>query len=105
MRDTGFIGVRLTGFLAILKTYGLTASQLEREISRRNLQVATISFGGPVSDPSQHKQVVAKAKEAMNFLKEFGANHLVVFPPERFAEGHGCGGGIQSNVQRIRSHR
>ena len=96
MRDTGFIGVRLTGFPAILKTYGLTASQLEREISQRNLQVATISFGGPVSDPSQHKQVVAKAKEAMNFLKEFGANHLVVFPPERVAEGHDVDGAFKA---------
>jgi len=96
MRDTGFIGVRLTGFPAILKTYGLTASQLELEISQRNLQVATISFGGPVSDPSQHKQVVAKAKEAMNFLKEFGANHLVVFPPERVAEGHDVDGAFKA---------
>src|ERR1051325_3508014 len=51
MRDTGFIGVRLTGFPGILKTYGLSASQLEREVSRRNLRVATISFGGPVDDP------------------------------------------------------
>ena len=28
---------------------------MEREISKRNLHVATISFGGPVNDPSQHK--------------------------------------------------
>src|SRR4051812_18423333 len=87
MRDTGFIGVRLTGFPGILKTYNVTASQLEREISRRNLQVATISFGGNVNDPSQHKMVVAKAREAMTFLKGFGANHLVVFPPSRLPEG------------------
>ena len=33
MRDTGFIGVRLTGYPGILKTYSLTASQLEREVS------------------------------------------------------------------------
>src|SRR5271155_4655332 len=48
MRDTGFIGVRLTGFPGILKTYNLTAAQLEREVSKRNLYVAPISFGGPV---------------------------------------------------------
>jgi inosose dehydratase len=83
MRGTGFIGLRLTGYPGILKTYNLTASQLEREISKRNLEVATISFGGPVNDPAQHTDVVAKAQEAMNFLKGFGARHLVVFPPQR----------------------
>src|SRR6516162_1898736 len=68
MRDTGFIGVRLTGYPGILKTYNLTAAQLEREVTRRNLQVCTISFGGPVNDPAQHKKVVENAKEAMRFL-------------------------------------
>lgn len=87
MRDTGFIGVRLTGYPGILKTYSMTAQQLEREISKRNLYVATISFGGPVNDPAQHKAVVAKAREAMNFLKIFGADHLVVFPPGRRRAG------------------
>ena len=43
MHDTGFIGVRLTGYPGILKTYGLTAAQLEKELSRRGLFVATIS--------------------------------------------------------------
>src|SRR2546429_6149383 len=68
MRDTGFIGVRLTGYPGILKTYNLTAAQLEKEVSKRNLQVVTISFGGPVNDPAQHKRVVENAKEAMRFL-------------------------------------
>jgi len=36
MRDTGFIGVRLTGFPGVLKAYNLTTSQLEREVSKRN---------------------------------------------------------------------
>src|SRR5215470_11379484 len=49
MHDTGFIGVRLTGFPGILKTYDITAAQLEREVSKRNLYVCTISFGGPVN--------------------------------------------------------
>src|SRR5215472_15649488 len=78
MRDTGFIGVRLTGFPGILKTYNLTTAQLEREVSKRNLNVVTISFGGPVHDPSQHTQIVEDAKEAMRFLQNFGAKHLVV---------------------------
>jgi inosose dehydratase len=87
MRDTGFVGVRLTGYPGILKTYRLTAAQMEREISKRNLSVATISFGGPVNDPAQHKQVVANAREAMRFLQGFGANRLVVFPPSRLKPG------------------
>jgi inosose dehydratase len=87
MRDTGFIGVRLTGFPGILKTYNMTAAQMEREISKRNLHVATISFGGPVNDPAQHKAVVAKAREAMKFLQGFGANRLCVFPPGRLKQG------------------
>src|SRR2546422_8466333 len=72
MRDTGFIGVRLTGYPGILKTYNLTAAQLEKEISKHNLYVATISFGGPVNDPSQHKRVIENAREAMRFLQSFG---------------------------------
>ena len=87
MRDTGFIGVRLTGYPGILKTYNLTAAQLEKEISKRNLFVATISFGGPVNDPSQHKKAVENAREAMRFLQNFGAKHLVVFPPSRVKPG------------------
>jgi len=83
MRDTGFIGVRLTGFPGILKTYNLTTAQLESEVSKRDLQVVTISFGGPVNDPAQHKRVVENAREAMRFLQNFGAKHLVVFPPAR----------------------
>src|SRR5580700_2330065 len=87
MRDTGFIGVRLTGFPGVLKTYNLTASQLEREVSKRNLKVITISFGGPVNNPAHHKEVVANARDAMRFLQTFGAKHLVVFPPRRMDPG------------------
>src|SRR5215475_4258417 len=79
MRDTGFPGIRLTGYPGILKTYHITASEMEREVSKRNLQVVTISFGGPVNDPAQHQAVVANAREAMKFLQGFGAKHLVVF--------------------------
>ncbi len=96
MRDTGFIGVRLTGYPGILKTYSMTASQLEREVSKRNLYVATISFGGPVNDAAQHKAVVAKAREAMTFLQGFGAKHLVVFPPGRMKPGSDVEAGFRS---------
>ncbi|MBC7854192.1 MAG: TIM barrel protein [Pirellulaceae bacterium] len=87
MKDTGFIGIRLTGFPGILKTYNMTAAQMEKEVSKRNLQVATISFGGPTDDPAQLGEVVKRAREAMTFLKTFGADRLVVFPPARKKEG------------------
>jgi len=96
MKDTGFPGVRLTGYPGILKTYNITASQLEKEVSKRNLNVATISFGGPVNDPAQHKAVVEKAKEAMRFLQIFGANHLVVFPPSRMKAGQDVDAGFRA---------
>src|SRR3954454_10509364 len=64
MKDTGFPGVRLTGYPGILKTYNITASQLEKEVSKRSLLIESISFGGAVNAPAQHKAVVEKAKEA-----------------------------------------
>ncbi len=83
MRDTGFIGIRMTQFPQILKTYDITAAGLRRECEKRGCQVITISFNGPTYDPAQHGAVLASARTAMTFLKEFGANHLVVFPPNR----------------------
>jgi len=83
MRDTGFIGLRLTQFPLILKTYDITAEQMEREVSRRGLHVITISFNGAADDPAQHAEVLARAREAMRFLKRFDARHLVVFSPRR----------------------
>jgi sugar phosphate isomerase/epimerase len=87
MRDTGFIGLRLTQFPQILKTYDLTAAQMEKEASRRGCQIVTISFNGPTHDPAHRSEVIANAKTAMTFLKEFGANHLVVFSPNRNQTG------------------
>ena len=83
MKDTGFIGIRLTQFPQILKTYDITASRMQAEASKRGCQIVTISFNGPTHDPARRAEVVANAKTAMNFLKDFGANHLVVFPPNR----------------------
>jgi sugar phosphate isomerase/epimerase len=87
MRDTGFIGIRLTQFPGILTKYDITSAQLEKEVSKRNLQIVTISFNGPTHDPSQLVKVLADARTAMNFLKNFGAHHLVVFSPSRRAKG------------------
>ena len=83
MRDTGFIGIRLTQFPQILKTYDITAAQMRAECEKRGCHVITISFNGPTYDPTRHKEVIASAKTAMTFLKDFGAEHLVVFPPNR----------------------
>jgi inosose dehydratase len=96
MKETGFIGIRLTGYPDILRKYNLNASQLEREVSKRNLYVSTISFGGPTNDPAQHRRIVQHAREAMRFLKQFGANHLVVFPPSRMKAGQNVDAGFRA---------
>jgi sugar phosphate isomerase/epimerase len=85
MKDTGFIGLRLTQFPQILKTYDTTAEQMRKEADKRGCHIVTISFNGPTHDPARRGEVIASAKAAMNFLKEFGANHLVVFSPNRNA--------------------
>jgi inosose dehydratase len=87
MKETGFIGLRVTSFPHILDQYGLTAAQMQSEVSKRNLHVVTVSWGGALEDPSQSKQVLESARNAMKFLADFGANHLVVFPPNREKPG------------------
>ena len=79
MKETGFIGIRVAGFPRILDQYGLTEAQMQREVSKRNLHVVTISWDGPLEDPAQRQQVLDSARNAMKFLADFGANHLVVF--------------------------
>src|SRR5580700_6497679 len=83
MKDTGFIGLRLTQFPQILQTYGITAAQMQKEATQRGCRIVTISFSPPSHDPARRSEVIANAKAAMNFLKEFGAGHLVVFSPNR----------------------
>ncbi len=83
MKDTGFVGIRVTGFPTFLETYGMTVGQIEKEVSKRNLNVVTISFNGPTHDPKAREKVLADAKRAMEFLKVFGAKDLVVFSPSR----------------------
>lgn len=87
MKETGFIGVRLAGFPGVLKEYGLTQAQMLREVSKRNLHVVTISWNAALEDPSQRQQVLDSARNAMKFLADFGANHLVVFSPNRNKPG------------------
>jgi len=83
MKDTGFIGLRLTQFPQILETYDMTAARMQKEASRRGCQIITISFNGPTHDAGRRSEVIANAKAAMNFLTEFGASHVVVFSPNR----------------------
>src|SRR5579864_1799966 len=87
MRDTGFIGIRLTDFPHCLETYDLVPSQMEKEVHKRKLHVCTISFGGPAHDASTHDKILADARRAMTFLKRFGASELVVFSPGRLPPG------------------
>jgi len=83
MRDTGFIGIRLTQFPRILQTYDITAENLRREADRRGCRIVTISFNGQTQDASRRAEVLAGARAAMNFLKQFDASRLVVFSPNR----------------------
>jgi inosose dehydratase len=83
MKDTGFLGIRMTQFPAILKKYDLTVASLQQELAKRNCHVITISFNGATHDPAKRSEVLAAAKTAMTFLKEFGADRLVVFSPNR----------------------
>jgi inosose dehydratase len=83
IRDTGFNGYRFTGWPGILDRIGMDLSQLERELSKRNIQIATLSFGGPADDLSQHAEIEKAARAACQFLKHFGATELVTFSPRR----------------------
>jgi len=83
MRDTGFIGIRLTQFPQILKTYDITAERMRDEGARRGCEIVTISFNGPSHDAARRPELLASARTAMTFLKGFGATRLVVFSPNR----------------------
>jgi inosose dehydratase len=87
MRDTGFIGIRLTDFPHCFEAYNLTPSQMLKEVKKRKLHVCTASFGGPAHDPSKHEKFYADARRAMSVLKEFGATELVMFTPSRLPPG------------------
>ena len=73
IKDTGFEGLRLTGWPKSLETYGMPVARLEKELSKRDLHIATLSFGGPADDPSQHAAIEKRAHEACKLLKDFGA--------------------------------
>jgi len=94
MKDTGFTGIRLAGYPGFLRQYGLTPLQLQNEVSRRDLHVASISWNGSLQDPAQRRQDLDSARDAMDFLAGFGASHLVVFSPGRNRPGAGTDAGF-----------
>lgn len=83
MKDTGFIGLRVTQFPQILKTYDITAAQMQKEAGKRGCHIVTVSLNGATHDPARRAEVIASARNAMTFLKDFGSSHLVVFSPNR----------------------
>lgn len=83
IKDTGFDGFRLTGWPEFLEQNRLTIPVLERELSKRGVRIATLSFGGQADDPAAQPQIERHAREACRLLKTFGATELVVFSPRR----------------------
>src|SRR5436305_13402004 len=59
MRDTGFIGARITQFPQILQTYNITAAQMQQECSKRGVQIMTISFNGPAQIAARRTEMLA----------------------------------------------
>lgn len=102
MKETGFIGMRVTGFPGSLQRYGLTQAQLQSEMSKRGLHVVTVSWNGHLQDPDPdvRQQDLKNAKNAMEFLADIGANHLVVFSPNRDAPGANTPAGFQELCNR-----
>ena len=100
MKDTGFIGIRITGYPGFLDKYQMTLAQMHREFSKRNLHVATISWNAPLEDPAQRQKVMDSARDAMKFLADFGSHHLVAFSPGRDAAASKAPGAFRELCER-----
>ena len=100
MKEAGFPGIRMANFPGVLGKYGLTAAQMLQEVSKRNLNVVTISWNGPLQDPAQRQKALDSARDAMKFLADFGANHLVVFSPGRDKPGANTPAGFKELCER-----
>ena len=60
IKDTGFDGFRFVGWPEALEKYDLSLTFLDRELSKRGLRLATLSFHGEASRPRQaggHRQI------------------------------------------------
>jgi inosose dehydratase len=100
MSQTGFPGIRLANFPGCLNKFGMTAAQLQTEMSKRKLNVATISWNALSVDPAMRQQTLDSAREAMKFLADFGANHLVVFSPGTNRGGTAAPGAFEEMCAR-----
>jgi sugar phosphate isomerase/epimerase len=100
MAATGFPGIRMTGFPGCLTKYGLTVDGLLAEMTKRKLNVVTLSWNGPLADPAQRQVALDSARAGMKFLAEFGANHLVVFSPSRGRGGSDAPGAFDELCAR-----
>jgi len=83
IKDAGLDGFRLNGWPRTLERYNMPLSRLEKELSRRGLRLATLSFGGEASNKAEHPKIEAQAHEACKFLKSMGSDLLTVFSPRR----------------------
>ena len=82
IRDTGFDGYRFAGWPGYRRTGSAWIRRaFERELSKRNIRIATLSFGGPADEPAQQAGIEKSARAACEFLKRFGATELVTFSP------------------------
>jgi len=90
IKDTGFDGLRFVGWPQNLDRYGLTVPFLDRELSRRGLRLATLSFHGDAHNPEKHAAIDKEAHGACEFLKHFGATEMVVFFAEASEQGAGA---------------
>ncbi len=100
MSATGFPGIRLANFPGCLNKFGMTAAQLQTEMSKRKLNVVTISWNSLSVDPAMRQQTLDSAREAMKFLADFGANHLVVFSPGLNRGGTAAPGAFEEMCKR-----
>src|SRR6266849_10210851 len=83
IKETGFDGLRFVGWPDSLQRYDLSMSFLDRELSKRGVRIATLSFNGQAQYPAQHPAIDKSAREACTCLKHFGATELVVFSGRR----------------------
>ena len=83
IKDTGFDGFRFVGWPESLEKFNLTLPFLEKELSKRQLRIATLSFHGEAHDAAKHAAMDKSAHGACAFLKHFGATEMVVFSPKR----------------------
>ena len=83
IHDVGLDGFRLNGWPQTLEKYNMPPALLEKELAKRNIRLATLSFGGPADVPAEHPAIEANAHKACRFLRDFGSDLLTVFAPRR----------------------